>query len=75
MGIELLDCPFCGGQAESALYTHNKISNGVAVRCSSCGGSTERLIYKHDNVKNAEVIRRMEACKVKAVELWNKRSN
>jgi Lar family restriction alleviation protein len=73
--IKYLDCPFCGGEAEQALYTHDKKSNGVAVRCSLCGGSTERLLYRHDDVKFPIVVERYEDCKAKAVKLWNKRSN
>jgi uncharacterized Zn finger protein len=75
MKIELLDCPFCGGQAELALYGHDKKSNGVAVRCTSCGGSSERIIYRHDDIKFPAVVKRMQACQVKVAELWNKRCN
>jgi Lar family restriction alleviation protein len=75
MKKKLLKCPFCGGRAQSALYTHDRFSNGVAVRCMSCGCSTKRLLYSHDGVKFSEVIRRMENRKAKAAELWNKRFN
>jgi uncharacterized Zn finger protein len=74
MKIQLLDCPFCGGQADSALYAHDEKSNGVAVRCTSCGGSTERLIYRHDDAKFPIVIKRMEDCQAETVKLWNKRN-
>lgn len=73
MEIELLDCPFCGGQAELALCTHDKISNGVAVRCMRCGGATRRIIYRHDNIKFPAVIKQMKDSQAKAAELWNKR--
>ncbi len=77
MKVELLDCPFCGGQADIALYTHNKKSNGVAVRCTHCGGSTERIIYRHDDIKFPDklniVIKRMKDCQAEAAKLWNKR--
>lgn len=72
MKIELLDCPFCGGQAEQALYTHDKNTNGVAVRCTRCGGSTERLLYRHDDGPK-DMFKRLRDCNVEAAKLWNKR--
>ncbi len=73
MKIKLLDCPFCGGQAVLALYTHNKISNGVSVRCMRCGGSTERIIYQHNGVGLIEAVKRMKDSQAEAAKLWNKR--
>jgi Lar family restriction alleviation protein len=71
--VELLDCPFCGGQADIALYTHNKISNGVAIRCTCCGGSTEHIVYRHDDIEFPAVIKRMKDSQAEAAKLWNKR--
>jgi Lar family restriction alleviation protein len=73
MEVELLDCPFCGGQAVQALYNHNKISNGISVRCINCGGSTERIIYQHNDVGLIEMIKRMKDSQAEAAKLWNKR--
>jgi Lar family restriction alleviation protein len=73
MEIKLLDCPFCGGQAELALYTHNKISNGVAVQCTRCGGSTTRIIYRHNDIEFPAVVKRMQDHQAEAAKLWNKR--
>ena len=72
MKVELLDCPFCGGQAEQAMYSHGKESNGVAVRCSRCGSSTEHIIYRHD-AGFQEAYKRLKNSNIEAAKLWNKR--
>jgi uncharacterized Zn finger protein len=75
--VELLDCPFCGGQAELALYSHDEKSNGVAVRCTRCGGATERIIYQYDDIKFSDrfqiVVKRVKDSQAEAAKLWNKR--
>jgi transcription elongation factor Elf1 len=74
--IKLLNCPFCGGVAEFALYTINKKSNGEAVRCSRCGAETMKFVFIHDEnpiLLFKEVLRRADKCKEQAAESWNKR--
>ncbi len=70
--IKLLDCPFCGGEAEQAIFTHTKKSNGVAIRCSCCGGLTRSIIYDH-NTGFPDVLKQLKTSLAEAAKLWNKR--
>lgn len=68
----LLDCPFCGGHAESfhksvGCNAHGESSDAIGVQCDSCGASISDIDcagYKVDERKNQVILnwnRRAEA--------------
>lgn len=59
--IELLHCPFCGGEAEfRQAHTHRPDGGGHGVRCKSC--------------KVVTAIRQGSDGQIRAAALWNQRA-
>ena len=67
----LKKCPFCGGSASIKATTKKSCGFTIWCECNDCYARIDGYLPNLENENTS--VENIEQCKIKAIELWNRR--